>query len=1439
MSANSPLDAAGRSQRSVAWPRFASGLRFVARALLWGLGAVAAVLFVGWLSLHWLILPHIEEWRAPIEARASRMLGAPIRIGAIVVQSSRWIPAFELRDVHVLDAEQRVALALPRVYAALSVRSLLALEPRFSQLLIDGASLDVRRDAAGHIRVAGFDFGSSAGGAEDDAAVDWFFKQHEFVIRGGTVRWIDEARQAPPLALGNVDLVVRNGLREHAMRLDATPPPGWGERFTLRGVFKQPLFAGRGNWQRWSGSAYVDLPRADVGELRRHVTLPFDLSEGDGSLRGWFDVHEGQPTGATVDVALRAVTLRLHPSVEPLQFEQIEGRITGERKADRIAIAVRRFGFLTGSGVRWPRGDLDIAWTRDAAGEVRAGEFDADRLDVGLMADIAMHVPLGAALRGLLADVRPQGVITRLSTRWDGPLDAPAHYRVRGLLSGLSLVARPAAQQGGIGRPGLTNATVQLDASEAGGEARIGIAGGVLDLPGVFAERELPLDRFGARLQWTLEAASAAGQMPRITVKATEVGFANRDAAGELSATWRSGRGDGFARGGRYPGELELDGVLANANGARTARYLPLGLPDGVRSYVERAVRSGTIRSAVFRVRGDLWDFPFHNAKTARDGEFRIAAKVEDVAFAYVPAEPAATAGSARSGAPASAGDGSWPPLTHVAAELVVDRSSLEIRNATARLGGADWKGIHGRIANLGGAARLDIDGTARGPLADMLRFINTTPIGGWTGQALAGATATGAADLRLALSIPLDAPADTQVKGGLQLAGNDVRMTADTPLLGAAKARIDFSHQGFTVASASARLLGGEVAFAGGSVAQPDGRGLHRFSGQGSFTADALRQAPELGSLARLATTLSGQAGYRATLAFIGGRPQIDVTTDLVGLAVDLPQPVGKAAATPLLLRLQSGPEERTAGPPDPSRPLRDALRVDLGGAVQAHFVREQSGDSARVVRGAIRISEPRAAVAATPARSGETSPATSASLAAPFETLPLPATGTTATVTLRKLDVPAWESVLDRLESTGPRPPTGAPVPPLVFDATGGEGYVPESIALHVADLDVGSRHLRNVTAGLSRQAGLWRANVEADELAGYVEYRPARRGSATGAGGVYARLARLSLPKGDAERVESLLDEQPASIPALDIVIDDFELRGKRLGRLEIEAVNRSATARDAREWQLSKLNLVTPESRLTATGSWGAGGAAPATPRRAQISFTLALADSGAWLERLGMGRVVRGGKGSLAGDLSWAGSPLSPDLARMTGQVKVAIDSGQFLKASPGAARLLGVFTLQSLPRRLLFDFRDLFEEGFAFDNVVGDIRIGGGLASTNNLRMRGAAAAVLMEGSADLVRETEDLRVVVVPEINAGTASLAYAVINPAVGLGTFLAQYFLRRPLMAASTREFRITGPWDDPKVERVERSKLSESAAAATAAESPMAPLPFPEPASAPAR
>ncbi|HZV93871.1 MAG TPA: DUF3971 domain-containing protein, partial [Caldimonas sp.] len=719
--------------------------RLAARILLGLVGTAWAILFVGWLSLHWLILPHIEQWRAPIEARASRMLGAPVRIGAIEVRSSGWVPSIDLRDVRILDAQQRVALSLAHVTAAFSTHSLLVLEPRFEQLLIESPTLDVRRDAAGHIRVAGFDFGSSKMSADDGgAAADWFFKQHEFVIRNGTVRWIDEARQAPPLVLSGVDIVVRNGLRSHAMRIDATPPVEWGDRFRVRGRFEQPLFARAGDWRRWQGTVYAELPRADVRELRQHVELPFELSEGDGALRGWFDISQGRPRAATVDVSLRAVTLRLDKTVEPLQFAQIEGRIGARKSGERTSVDVHGFGFVTGDGIRWPRGDLDVSWHQTEGGDVDGGDFAADRLDLGVMAGIASRVPLGAALRNLLADLHPQGIITGLKTRWDGPLDAPVHYHVAGNLSGLSLSAHAAATADAIGRPGLSNATIGLVADETGGQARIAVKDGILDVPGVFADPALPLARLDSHLTWTIDPGRSAGEAPRITVKVDSAQFANADAQGDLTATWRTGAGSssGMAHGDRYPGRLDLEGRLTNAQAIRTVRYLPLGLPDSVRDYVGRAVRGGTIPSATFRVRGDLADFPFHGARSAGDSEFHIAAKVDNLTFDYVPdrrtgsgrgsKDPAAattgvdaagrsaprvagaTTASSRAGGraatPAAGADAvlpadlaasaaapgiavagtsapggrteTWPPLTALTGELVIDRSTLEVKNA-------------------------------------------------------------------------------------------------------------------------------------------------------------------------------------------------------------------------------------------------------------------------------------------------------------------------------------------------------------------------------------------------------------------------------------------------------------------------------------------------------------------------------------------------------------------------------------------------------------------------------------------------------------------------------------------------------------------------------------------------------------------------------------
>jgi uncharacterized protein (TIGR02099 family) len=1333
------------------------------RALRWSLRIAFGMLFgawslllLAWLTLHWGILPRIEQWRPQIEARASQALGVPVAIGAIQVRSSGWVPAFELSDVVLKDRQQHEALRLPKVSAALSARSLLAFELRFEQLHIEGAALEIRRAADGRIFVAGIEV--PPGGADaSSGAADWFFSQHEFVVRNGRLRWVDEQRQALPLELEQVDLVVRNGFRRHAMRLDATPPLAWGERFSVQGRFTQSLLDPSGDWRRWDGSLHLALPRTDVAELRQHVSLPFEVGAGEGALRAWIDVRRGQPQAAMADLALRSVVVRLAPTVEPLAFAEVQGRLSAERSGDTLKFAAAGLGFTTADGVVWPRINFTLALRQKPGSApssplLAGGELTADRLDLGAMAQVARHVPLGAALAHALTELAPSGQVNALAANWDGALEAPLRYKVKARVAGLSIAAAPSPEAGGVGRPGWRNASIELDATEAGGKASLALDKGALILPGVFEPSELTFDSLSTQMSWRVRAASD-GVPPALELALKETKFANSDAQGELSLLhWQTGAGASgvHGRGARLPGRLELAGSLSRGRAAAVARYLPLGVDEQARRYVQHAVLDGRVAGASFKLSGDLWDFPFGGTAPAgagarASGEFRVSARAEDVTLAYVPGDAGAAS--------------QWPSFTRVHGELVFDRRTMEIRNAGASVYGVELGRVNGSIPDLMHPV-LRIDGQARGPLSDLIRYAEVTPIGEWTGHALRPVTATGPAELSLKLEIPIDDAARSTVQGRVTLAGNDLRLSSAMPLLAGTKARVDFNRQGFAIIGGSARVLGGDTTFDGGAQAD----GSQRFVAQGVVSAEALRRAPELGALSRVAALLTGQTPYRLTLGLVRGRSEFSLTSPLTGLAIDLPAPLKKSAELAWPLRVES--RLATAAGVEPAR---DSLRVDLGSVVQAQYQRDLSRDTPQVLRGALAVLD------GLP---------------------PLPERGVHAVLNLATVDADAWQAVLDRWQASA----TAGVTP-----AAGDDGYLPRTVALRATALSSGGRRLTRLVAGISQDSddATWRGSLDADQLGGYVEYRAAQ--GPANAGRVYARLARLALPPSDADSVENLLVQAPASVPALDIVVDDFELRGKKFGRVEIEAANR-AVAGGGREWRMSRFAVSNPDAVLTGTGRWQPGTGEGR--QRMVMDFRLDLANSGAALERMGQGGTLQGGKGRMTGQLEWDGSPLSLHVPSLDGRINLALDAGQFLKAGPGAARLLSVLNLQALPRRLMLDFRDLFQEGFAFDNVTGDVSIADGVASTNNLRMRGVQAAVLMEGRADIAHETQDLRVLVVPEINAGTASLAYAVINPAVGLGAFAAQWFLRRPLMAASTREFSVQGSWAEPKVERVER-------------------------------
>lgn len=1395
--------------------------RRVVRMGLSLMGAVLLLAAVAWAVLLFQILPRIGDWRQDVAEQATRALGVTVRIGALQGHADGMWPVLSLRQVELLDDRGQVALSLPEVsarvsLATLSPQALWAGEVRLDRLELLRPDLDVRRDRQGQLHVAGLRVSSQPSGADGTSAgADWVLSQSLIRIRGGSVRWTDELRGRPTLRLQGVEVALRHGLglgrRHHELSLTATPPPEFGQALRLNMRMRQPLWAlgeqarwwqswwptltRPSQWQRWTGSWVLDMPHVTVQTLQRHVDLPVEVRGGQGAVRAELSLRDGRLAGGALQLALQGVDVRLAPELAPLSFRRLTGRLSLDHRADQTGLAFEQLAFELTDGLSWPASEGRLVWRHasdplvdvaKAWHQTRGGQAQAEHLDLALLARVADRLPLALAHRQLLQELAPQGVVSDLDLSWEGAATAPSRYRVKARVQGLGL----AESREGM-RPGLAQADVMVSATDAGGRADLAMKQGWLSFPGVFEEPRIPLDRLDARVEWSRQPGGGGAAPADWSVRVSKASFANADAAGELEASWRTAKaGERNAQGqamSHLPGVLDMTGRLARGEATRVWRYLPLSIPPDTRDYVRQAFRSGHAEDVTFEVKGDLNAFPF---KDDVGGRFRVRVPVRQVVMDYVP--------PALMGVAADAPTGFWPAFTALEGMLRFEGQRMLIDNARAQLGTIGsgrfaLNEVSGRIDDMGADdPHLTIQGRGAGPMDDLLRFLATSPVGEWTGGALSAARGSGRGALQLSLDIPLNRGEDTRIQGLVTLTDKDqagMRLSPAIPAFAALRGTIALTESKLDV-QARTRVWGQDMVVQG----KRGSDGVVRFAARGTMSAEGLRQAQEYPALARLANHLSGETPVSVSVA-AGARTEVQVNASLQGISATLPAPLTKPASAlwPLSVTYRTEGErgEQDAIIVDVGNPQSLAMTPALMPRVRVDLRRDVSGAEARVLRGLISLTQ------AAPGQS---------------TALPsLPAKGVVAQWQSPALDLDTWLPVVQSFRggSEGSAP---------VSLADG----LPDTVSIQTGALTFRQRTLKDVSATLAHPSPqVWRLQLSADQVAGQVEWAPERTADKSpliagpSSTRLTARLSRLSIPNADAQALQTqataqmLSGEAATELPALDIQIDQFEWRGLALGRLEVEALNRLVPVAGKGalpEWRLHRLRLSTPEAQLDASGNWAALGT-PGRPRSA-FGFTLDLRDSGALLTRLGLPQTLRGGKGQLTGQVNWLGSPLEPDPLTMSGDIKVQINSGQFLKADPGMAKLLGVLSLQSLPRRLTLDFRDLFQQGFAFDAIDGDVKVTQGVAATRNLRMRGVQAIVLMEGQADLAQETQSLHVFVVPQINAEAASLAYAAINPVIGIGTFIAQYLLRKQVADASTQEFMITGSWADPHVEKLER-------------------------------
>ena len=683
-----------------------------------------------------------------------------------------------------------------------------------------------------------------------------------------------------------------------------------------------------------------------------------------------------------------------------------------------------------------------------------------------------------------------------------------------------------------------------------------------------------------------------------------------------------------------------------------------------------------------------------------------------------------------------------WPRIDGINGDLRFEGNGMVVDAQRGRILGARLSNTHVVIPDFDAAVPiLFVKGQADGPTSEFLKFIDQSPVAEQIDHFTEDMRATGNGRLDIDLTIPLE-----EAKLGDSKIAGTYRMTNNEVSVDAALPPL--------------RQVNGSIRFSGSDVSVPeitaslfggplkiqgglqkDGRVL--INANGSVDIAQLRKQSDHPVLSRL----SGTTPYRGEIRINKRNADLVVETSLTGLASTLPEPFGKAAGVALPLRFEKILLPATAN----GGMTRDQLSASLGSVMSMQLVRRKAADGLVIEKGAVAIGRP----------------------------LQLPEKGLAVSMSAKALDLDAWQKIIDAD----------------AMDASDAKGagssssFVPDSVSLQTGDLLVRGMRWSDVdlqAVGSKRQ---WKIQLNSRQAAGVIAW------DGEGNGRLGMRLNRLVIdqfpsPSGSAP------SEATRKLPALDVVADEFSVRQLRFGRLELQASNDGAT------WNLNRIQVSNPAGTFTGKGSWQHAG----TTNRTQMNFKVDSADVGNLLARMGYPGTVRAGTAQLDGMLAWNGPPTDIDYASMNGDLNLEAGKGQFLKLDPGAAgKLLGLISLQNLPRRITLDFKDVFSEGFAFDRIAGKLAVQKGVMRTERLQIDGTSARVMMFGEVDLKRETQKLNVNVRPEVG-DTAALGLAIVNPAVGAATWLANKVLQNPLGGMFGYNYLITGTWDDPKVEKL---------------------------------
>ncbi|WP_448091872.1 YhdP family protein [Pseudomonas lini] len=1256
--------------------------RILAALTRWGLGlcALVLVLMALFVSLGRELTPLVAEYRADVEDKASAALGMPLQIGKLEGNWSGLAPVLLAHDVMVGEGSN--ALRLDQVRAVPDLwASLLAREVRIAHLELNGLKISLKEGEDGHWALEGLP-------VQQDQPLDpeqllnrmQMVQQLSVLDSQITLQPLGES----PLTLTYVGLNLKTGPSRQRLDARLTLPDGQPVAMSLR------TRVHASQWKDGEADAYLSLPQSDWSKwLPERLTQQWNFSEIKAGGELWMNWSKGTLQRAAI--RLNAPQLKgAYAERKPIQINNLALNGYFQRSSTGVLVTLDSLAMNLGD-TRW---ESKLQFQQTAATD-KAPELlhlQADRLDLTPL------TPLLNALGPL-----PEGVAT-----------AVERLKVTGVLRNVLIDFRPAASDDSKfsfaanmekvgfdayrGAPAVRNVSGSISGDLGQGELRMDSKDFSLHLDPIFA-KPWQYIQANARLTWKLDKEGFTLIAPYLKVLGEE---------GKIA-------GDFLIRlhfDHTQEDYMDLRVGLVDGDGRYTAKYLPTVLSPGLDEWLRTAILKGAVDEGFFQYQGSL---NHGAAETARS--ISLFFKVHDAELAFQPG---------------------WPHVSKVSGDVFIEDSGVRILASKGQLLDTQVSNVYVNIPRVpaGQSTHLFLDGAFAGGLGDGLKILQEAPIG--TADTFAGWEGEGDLQGKLKLDIPLVKGEQPKILVDFKTA--KARLKLSEPTLELTQLKGDFrfdSTKGLSGQKITARAFDKPVTaqiFAEGSPGKLNTRVAAASEVEVKKLTEWLNVTQPL--------PVTGTIPYQLQLNLDGADSQLMVSSNLKGVAVDLPAPFGMAADvgrdTVFRMTLQ-GPERRYwatygelasftfAAPTGNFADGRGELFLGGGDAVLP-------GAKGLRVRGV-----------------------------------------------LSELDVAPWQDLLNKYAGQDP----------------GGSAKQ----LLRGADLQVGKltgfgTTLDQASVQLTRKPAAWALQLDSQQAKGSVGI-PDAKAAPIAVNLQYVRLpARDPTALADENSPDPLATVDPTKIPALDVTINQLFQGPDLVGAWHLKV---RPTAKGI---AFNTLDLGLKGILLQGSGGWEGTPGNSSSWYKGRVSGRN-LADV---LKGWGFAPSVTSEEFHMDVDGRWPGSPAWLATKRFSGSLDASLNKGQFVEVegSAQALRVFGLLNFNSIGRRLRLDFSDLFGKGLSYDRVKGLLVASNGVYVTREpILLTGPSSNVELNGTLDLVGDQVDAKLLVTLPVTNNLPIAALIVGAPAVGGALFLIDKLIGDRVARFASVKYTVKGPWKEPKI------------------------------------